>query len=80
MNDKTARCKNCKYYVPEGENSKYGLCHYHPPVVAKEIGQSQWPVVREKQFCGQFERREEEPETTSHTETSIPLPDYPQDL
>ena len=63
MKDPNVRCKNCKYYVPEGEGVNYGFCHYHAPVVTKEIGQSQWPIVRDKQFCGQFEQETDESDT-----------------
>ena len=61
MNNKKVACKYCRYYVPESQDLNYGKCHYKPPVVAREIGESQWPVIQEKQFCGQFEQKTEEP-------------------
>jgi hypothetical protein len=80
MSDPIVRCKNCSYYVPEGENVKYGFCHYRAPVVAKEMGQSQWPVVRETQFCGQFELKSDVQDDASDPSESAPHPQYPENF
>ena len=63
MSGKKDICKYCRYYVPESQDQNYGKCHYNPPVAAREIGQSQWPIVQEKQFCSKFEQKSEEPDT-----------------
>ena len=54
----TCACGNCQYYdtkaiAAEISRKDSGLCLYNPPM-PQPAGQSAWPVVAAKDWCGHF--------------------------
>ncbi len=54
------KCKTCKWF-------KDGVCHKYPPMViatsgdnAYLVASTEWPVVYETDFCGEYEPRIEQ--------------------
>jgi hypothetical protein len=50
-------CKNCKYFKPYSAEDDRGECRKHAPIISVH-GLSRWPLVREEEWCGDFEKKE----------------------
>ncbi len=52
----TCACGNCQYFdtkAKETARKDSGLCRFNPPM-PQSGGQSAWPVVASKDWCGHF--------------------------
>ena len=54
------RCKECLFAIPVGDG--WSECHFNPPVrVEGDLfateGNSAFPILRDSEFCGRFEKR-----------------------
>jgi len=64
-----ARCDQCRWwrrrYSPARDRNappqptQSGLCMHSPPTAAGDNGRGKWPVVLDKEWCGQWQERPE---------------------
>lgn len=83
MSDIPVLCRNCKWWVNEGDDW-YGYCHHHSPVVLVissevfgqiERAQTGWPLTKHDDFCCDFlfsETIQPEPEPSVYTTHDLP--------